>query len=203
MVVLDATQLLFSAQHLQSLYDFVDSALLSDDKSQSMLEKILIINIPNVDWDGLWCFEKIDSEVKCKIFLNTFLIGEYLYLEEKIEKLKEVLAHEYGHHWTLSHIMRQFIDFDFSQDRLPKKYYALRGLDESQCTPFPMDNSFEAWCRCDKEIIAEDYKFLLAPEPYGNLHRIVEAFGDSMPLANPSELVTDFIRSMNTLESLE
>jgi hypothetical protein len=94
MVVLDATQLLFSAQHLQSLYNFVDSALLSDDKSQSMLEKILIVNIPNVDWDGLWYVEKIDSEVKCKIFLNTFLIGEYLSQGKRIKNYIAILVEQ-------------------------------------------------------------------------------------------------------------
>jgi hypothetical protein len=200
-MVSNDTELPFSQQHLQNLQDFVEIHLLSSKESSGMLKEIVIVN-EDEEWDGSWSAKRTELGIVCIIQLNIFFVDDFLSLDEKIESLKTVLAHEHGHHWTLSHLMNNFSTFNYLRDRLPMEYYALRGLNKSQFSAFYINDSFEAWCRCDKEIIAEDYKFFFAPEPHGNFHRIVEEAIDSILLENPSELVGDFIRRINIIKSL-
>lgn len=196
MIVINDTELPFSPQHLQDLLDFVQIELLSDNESSAMLKAIVIVD-EDEEWDGNWSAKRTEEGIVCVVQLNIFFVDEGLSLEEKIDQLKTVLAHEHGHHWTLAYLMNKFNDFNL-RDRMPMQYYALRGLDASLCSAFYVNSSLEAWYRCDKEIIAEDYKFLFAPEPHGNSHRIVEE-ASCITLENPSELVGDFIRKINLL----
>jgi hypothetical protein len=200
-MVTNDTKLPFSQQHLRKLQDFVEIDLLSSIESSEMLKEIVIVD-EDEEWDGSWSAKRTESGIVCVIQLNIFFVKDSLSLDEKIESLKTILAHEHGHHWTLSHLMNNFSNFNYLRDRLPVEYYALRGLDKSKYSAFYINDSFEAWCRCDKEIIAEDYKFLFAPEPHGNFHRIVEEALDSILLENPSELVSNFIRRINMIKSL-
>ncbi len=197
-IITNDTEVSFSPQHLQELLDFVQIELLSDSDSLAMLKEIVVVN-EYEDWDGNWSAKRTEAGIVCVIQLNIFFVDEGLSLDEKIDKLKTVLAHEHGHHWTLSHLMNRFSYFNL-RDRMPMEYYTLRGLDQARYSAFYINSSFEAWCRCDKEIIAEDYKFLFAPEPHGNFHRIVEEANDNI-LKNPSASIGDFIRRINLLES--
>jgi hypothetical protein len=139
----------------------------------------------------------------CKYYqLNTFYLELPESPDNQIEQFKKILAHEYGHHWTLSHLIKN-LNFNHVRDRLPQIYYDRRGLTESICTAFYRDDSIESWFRCDKEIIAEDYKFLFADERYGKPHRIVEEARGIINLDHPNASVDDFIRNIYLLQALE
>jgi hypothetical protein len=195
----------YSEHHKQKLLDFIENDLLSDILSLGMLQQVIITyddSDAKCETDGWWSAKRVGETVRCKIFLNAFLVLQLDSIDDQIEKFKEVLAHEYGHHWTLSHLMRRNHNFDYWRDRLPQTYYQLRGLDNSMCYPCYVGEFMEAWYRCDKEIIAEDYKFLFAPPIYGQPHRIVAEAIDIIGLDHPSESVREFIRNIDRLQSL-
>lgn len=204
MYIIDDTNV-FTSSHLQQLSDFVERDLLSTDVDRCMVSGIVVTH-ERSDYDGLWSCqinrnsqEEVTS-VECLIFLNTFYSLSPSQ-DGQIEELKKVLAHEYGHHWTLSHLIRNH-DFNYLTDRMPPQYYQLRGLEETLYTAFYTDKSESAWYKCDKEMIAEDYKFLFAPHPYNQPHRIVEEAGAhivDLNLQHPNESVRQFIENMNTL----
>jgi hypothetical protein len=204
MQIIDETSM-FSDQQLQMLSDFIERDLLSNSIDRAMLYKVAIVYRPYNGSDGSWQCKKIESQdgtdiIRCVIFLNAFFTRQLETKDLQIEKLKEVLAHEYGHHWTLSHLIRNH-NFNCTE-RLPRTYYDRRGLQESMCKAAYSDSSMESWYRCDKEIIAEDYKFLFAPDRYGKPHRIVEEAKAIIDLEHPNELVCDFIENIDTLQSL-
>jgi predicted Zn-dependent protease with MMP-like domain len=206
MRIIDETGM-FSDQHLQMLLDFIERELLSNVIDRAMLHKVAIVYRPYSDYDGSWQCRKIESQngtdtIRCVIFLNAFFTREFETKDKEIEQFKKVLAHEYGHHWTLSYLIKNH-DFD-CKTRLPREYYDRRGLEESMCSAAYADNSWESWYRCDKEIIAEDYKFLFAPDRYGKPHRIVEDEEAKaiIELENPNESVHEFIRDIHILPSL-
>jgi hypothetical protein len=199
----------FSEQHLHTLSDFVETGLLSNRIDRDMLYKIVIAYRPDKDCDGSWSYQKIKEKeetthcniIRCVIFLNTFYLELPESPDNQIEQLKRILAHEYGHHWTLSHLIKN-LDFNHARDRLPQVYYDRRKLDRSICTAFYRDDSIDSWYRCDKEIIAEDYKFLFAEEHYGRPHRIVEEARGIIDLDYPNASVAEFIRNIYSLQSL-
>lgn len=90
---------------------------------------------------------------EASIILNTFWL-------RTLERMKRTLAHEYGHHWTLGHMVRNSFKIDPYQERAELAYYKMRGL--LPIDSFAPDDSMD-WHHCDKEILAEDYKFLFTP----------------------------------------
>jgi hypothetical protein len=201
MQIIDETRK-FSDQHLQMLSDFIERDLLSNSFDRDMLYKIVVVDRPYSGYDGAWMHdEKSNPNIRCIILLNVFYVLQFESQDDQLEQFKRVLAHEYGHHWTLSHLIKNH-NFNYLQDRLPQTYYQRRGLDNSMCSATYADKSDGYWYRCDKEIIAEDYKFLFAPDRYGKPHRIVEEAKAIIDLDHPNELVGEFIENIDTLQSL-
>ncbi|WP_243684172.1 hypothetical protein [Methanosarcina barkeri] len=88
--------------------------------------------------------------------------------------MKKTLAHEFGHHWTLGYMIENF-EQDIWKERMPLDYYRMRGLDLDNFAP---DYSKD-WYHCDKEVLAEDYKYFYSP--FDGEHRMKNLVG------NPSE----------------
>lgn len=66
----------------------------------------------------------------------------------------------------------------------PRHYYRIRGLDPDD---FAKDYS-KGWTYCDKEVLAEDYKYKFSP--YGDGHRMAHI------VSNPTAEVGDYIRTL-------
>lgn len=129
---------------------------------------------------GYWAVQYLQvgariESARAIIVLNSF----YLFTVEQILK---TLAHEYGHHWTLMYMLDR-LNRPF-QDPAPPLYYRIRGLTPGDFAP---DYS-RGWDRCDKEVLAEDYKYHFSP--YKGKHRMENFIG------NPTGEVRDYIWSL-------
>lgn len=187
----------FSQAELQELENFVRNDLLSTDIDTEWLEVIRLREDARSGYRGYWKFKlRFDAQNPNQIDgIVAVVVLNYYYVKtlapiKRLNTLKTVLAHEYGHHWTLSYlVVNQGIDV--WNERMPIEYYQLRGLNNQD---HACDYS-KGWHKCDKEIIAEDYRVLFAPQPYNENHRIVN-FGN--PLALPSQNVKKYIENLKT-----
>lgn len=85
------------------------------------------------------------------------------------EYAKYILAHEYGHHYTIYH---KLVDWGLlPNERFPDSYYTARPLSK---TATATDYSL-GWQNCEAEVIAEDYSYFYSG--YG-LHRMSSIFGN-------------------------
>jgi hypothetical protein len=201
----------FSPQHLTELSEFVEKHLLSTSKDRDWVSSIIIVE-ERSNYAGRWLCEETKNSlgeitsIDCLIFLNVFHVRRLsLALEIQIKELKKILSHEYGHHWTLSYLIRNH-GFNFSRDRLPQEYYEARGLNTLNCIEFYTKQSHKHdWYRCDKEIIAEDYRCLFAPPPYNVDHQIVEAKAAKhvITLDHPNSTVRKFIENIHITYGLK
>jgi hypothetical protein len=133
-------------------------------------------------YKGYWTasFERVGADVKD---LQAVIILNATYLLT-VEQLERTLAHEFGHHWTLGYLMVKFETPSWFEDRAPYLYYRIRGLDPAD---FAADYSL-GWSNCDKEVLAEDYKYRFSP--YTGEHRMASAVG------NPTTEVRDYLWSL-------
>lgn len=157
----------YTLEELESLSDFVEQELrLSSPIELAWLDVIEIRDL-GLDTNGDW-YGQYDDDAqtfKAIIRLNYLVLGT-------IEQLQRILAHEYGHHWTLSYLAVHH-NLRIYKERLPRTYYKIRGLSEEHCIYSPQQiRTFEDWMRCDKEIIAEDYRVLFSPHPHNQDHQI-------------------------------
>lgn len=158
----------YTLEELESLSDFVEQELrLSSPIELAWLDVIEIRDLglnTNGDWYGR--YDDDGQTFKARIRLNSLVLGT-------IEQLQRTLAHEYGHHWTLSYLAVHH-NLRIYKERLPRTYYKIRGLSEEHCIYSPQQiRTFEDWMRCDKEIIAEDYRVLFSPHPHNQDHQMV------------------------------
>lgn len=158
----------YTLDELESLSDFVERELrLSSPIELAWLDVIEIKDLRSND-NGYWVgnYDRDRQTFTATIYLNSLVLGT-------IEQLKRTLAHEYGHHWTLSYLAVHH-NLRIYKERLPRTYYKIRGLSEEHCIYSPGQiKTFEDWMRCDKEIIAEDYRVLFSPHPHNQDHRMV------------------------------
>jgi len=189
----------------QELETFVHKDLLSTELDIDWLDIIKIqengLNNSGGSWRGGLIYDQ-DNEI---IGFGAVIILNYSYVKifknnpkKRLDKLKEVLAHEYGHHWTLSYLLVKKIIGNFADERLPQKYYKLRGLNKRKYTSYPASPSFDSWCLCDKEVIAEDYRILFASTPYNQNHKMVL----HSKLAAPNEDIKNYIKNLPSIQEI-
>ena len=145
----------------------------------SWLEAVKVRDDGASGYSGYWTasFQRVGADVKdlkAVIILN----AHYLLTVGQLEK---TLAHEFGHHWTLGYLMAKYETPSWFGDRAPYLYYRIRGLDPAI---FAADYS-KGWSNCDKEVLAEDYKYRFSP--YTGEHRMANLVG------NPSTEVEDYL----------
>jgi hypothetical protein len=193
---------LLSPEDLDELDIFIQDHLLSRDTDRAFLGQIRIHNRDSNDhgaWDVSVKFSPEGSLISlvAVITLNIYHFRG-LHAHERLTELKTVLAHEYGHHWTLIYLYASQRMTDHSFERLPEAYYLARALSKEYFTCnydyslYPLH-----WHRCDKEIIAEDYRVLFAPYPYNQNHQMVEH--PVLQLDPPSQVIADYIQSLENL----
>lgn len=118
--------------------------------------------------DGLWVGT---------IYINGFYLQRCQTLKEQKNLLVSILAHEYGHHYTMYWRYYQQITKGTSKEEaskifreihnnpLPEEYWELRGTQREEVLngidTSHRDSDFRDWIRDDAEIFAEDYVFLL------------------------------------------
>lgn len=184
----------FSQAELDELRNFITNELLSTEEELEWLSKIIIRDDIRASYSGYWKAkfhvnpenpDEIDG-IAAVIILNHFHL-------RTLKRLKSTLAHEYGHHWTLTYLAVSQ-GMDYMRHRMPVEYYQLRGLDEHN---YAHDYS-KGWYYCDKEVIAEDYRVLFAPSPHNQEHRI--AINSGSQLASPSEEIREYIRKLAEYE---
>ena len=132
------------------------------------LTEIVLRNDGACKYAGYWeCDYDIDDArnvvgFSARIFLNTGWLTA-------IEDMEETLAHEYGHHWTLGHLLtRGRLPSDDPDCPAPGLYCRLRRLDSTKFRGTDGDDSYDQWLLCDKEVMAEDYRHLLTERPNGH-----------------------------------
>ena len=194
-IVIEDSQELFSPVVHKELARFLDEDLLHDKLDILSLLYIRIDKRDSRDL-GSWCWAKDEQSGRegGVIFLN----ARYL---KTSNALKTTLAHEYGHHWTITNCVRHHwhsiiaSGAPVNNERLPQQYYSLRGLSTEH---FFADIS-RGWNFCDREVIAEDYKVLFSPHPINERHFIIDEL-IKMRLHNlldrPSSDVAEYIRNL-------
>lgn len=169
-------------EDFQRLKGFIIDHCISSVDSLVRLEQVTLQDDGNENYLGYWSAQYIRDgadvrDVKAVIVLN----AHYL---KTVEQMEATLAHEFGHHWTLSHFMERYDMIGWFNERAPWLYYRIRGLDPES---FAKDYE-KGWSYCDKEVLAEDFKYRFSP--YTGLHRMRQSVG------NPTTEVADYIRSL-------
>ena len=159
----------------------------------------------------MWGIGVLDSEnfsnshiiqsVRAEIVINFSYYNFHVNLEQletseienatsiMIEDCKKTLAHEYGHHWTLSYLAVNH-GIDYTRHQIPWKYYWLRKLNPLHHA----HNYSKGWENCDQEIVAEDYRVLFAPPPHNQEHEIVRRKNGRFK--NPGRSIEQYIREL-------
>lgn len=128
----------------------------------------------------------IIAEFQAIIVLNSWYL-------KRIEDMEDTLAHEYGHNWTLGHLIlleRIEPDKNNSTDkvRVPWIYYRMRQLDPKKFVA-GVKQGKAGWYHCDKEVLAEDYRVLFTN--CNESHAMAHLVG------LPSTEVAEYIKKLN------
>lgn len=162
-----------SADEFNELKNFVVDKCLCTYMETPWLKYVKIRMDGDTGYMGYWTsqWEEIGLD---KRNLKAVIILNATYLKT-LDQMKKTLAHEFGHHWTIGYIL-ETLEMPW-ESRLPLDYYRMRGLDLDNFAP----NYSIDWEHCDKEILAEDYKYFFSP--FTGEHRMKNLVG------NPSKEV--------------
>jgi len=188
----------FTPAELKEIVNFIVNDLLSNNLDIDWLGVIRIREDARSGYEGYWKFKlHLDAENKIDgivavIVLNYYYV-KFLEPQQRLDALKTVLAHEYGHHWTLSYLT-VYQSLDVWNERMPSEYYQIRGLNNQDYA----HNYSQGWNKCDKEIIAEDYRSLFSPAPYNENHQMGTSCGGT--LEPPNQEVKTYINNLNKFQ---
>jgi hypothetical protein len=158
---------------------FVIDKCLCTSEEVPKLESVTIRDDGNSGYSGYWAgkYNIIGADVT--FFSGVIVINSY-YLKT-VEQMERTLAHEFGHHWTLSYYLGRYELRGWFAEHAPWLYYRIRGLDPNK---YAMDYS-KGWGYCDKEVLAEDFKYKWSP--YTGEHRMKNDLGN--PMAEAGEYI--------------
>ncbi|MBS3030154.1 MAG: hypothetical protein HCA25_24740 [Dolichospermum sp. DET50] len=181
---------ILSKSDLIELGNFITQELdLFSIEEFSLLESIIIDTKKDLNVEGFWRakFSKNKNNPKetTGVYAWIFLNAAYL---TTLKDFKTTLAHEYGHHWTILYFIKNH-GFQLEQ-RLSDQYYQLRGLNNKDYAP----DYTKGWLRCDREIIAEDYRVISAYSPHNQEHRMASDSG--IELTFPNEEIKLYIKGL-------
>jgi hypothetical protein len=171
-----------STSEFERLESFITDNCLCSTEEISKLKHVKVRDDGASGYSGYWSaqYTMVGADVKdvtAVIILNSFYL-------KTVEQMERTLAHEFGHHWTLSYFMERHEMKGWFNESAPRLYYRIRGLDPAS---FAKDYS-KGWSYCDKEVLAEDYKHLFSP--HKGAHRMKSIVG------NPITEVQDYIRAL-------
>lgn len=178
--LIDQAHVLSPADY-KRLKSFIIDNCLCTSEDVVKLKFVKIRDDGPTDYSGYWTgtYKRVGADVrdvKGVIILNSFYL-------KTVEQMERTLAHEFGHHWTLTYFMDRTEMIGWFDEPAPWLYYRIRGLDPDK---YAKDYS-KGWSYCDKEVLAEDYKHRFTP--YKG-HRM------SNDIGNPSTEVVDYIKAL-------
>jgi hypothetical protein len=156
--------------------------------TRGILDKIFFIKIvdehdddPNyVRWAGNWHPVTVtrngeETFVGAQIILNVHYANDNDKVS-RLDSLAEALSHEYSHHWTMCYAY-EYLDNPFST-RYLLPYYRARNIGRSALIKYvDANDSYENYLRCDKEVVAEDFKYFFTPFRSNHLMADIEEIG--------------------------
>lgn len=169
-----------SSKEFNQLKNFIVDKCLCTHVETPWLLSVKVRKDGPTGYYGYWSvrYEQIGLDIRnvqAVIVLNaTYLLT--------MEQLQKTLAHEFGHHWTLGYMLER-LEIPF-KNRAPVEYYRMRGLTLDDFAP---DYS-KGWYNCDKEVLAEDYKYFFSP--FKGEHRMENLIGD--PSVEVNTMIWDF-----------
>jgi hypothetical protein len=179
--LIDTAGALSPAEFAQLESFIIDDCLCGTDDLR-MLRHVELRNDGASGYSGYWSASyTLDGadvkDIQAVIVLNSFYL-------RTVTQMERTLAHEFGHHWTIGYLMDRQEMIGWFDEAAPRLYYRIRGLDPGD---FAKDYS-KGWTFCDKEVLAEDYKYQFSP--YRDGHRMAHLVN------NPTAEVGTFIRSL-------
>lgn len=162
------------------LKDFIIDDCLCGTEDLKMLRHVELRDDGPAGYSGYWAVSyTLDGtdvrDIQAVIVLNAFYL-------KTVTQMERTLAHEFGHHWTLGYLMDRQELIGWFDEPAPRLYYRIRGLNPRE---FTKDYS-RGWSFCDKEVLAEDYKYQFSP--YRDDHRMAHL------VSHPTAEVAEFIR---------
>ncbi len=146
------------------------------------LKHIIIRDDGLTNYAGYWTISLSKRENRLHE-LETAIVLNSRYLLSVVS-FKRILAHEYGHNWTLGYLYHLERINDHFKDKAPRLYYRIRRLNYDKIKP----NYSRDWKYCDKEIMAEDYRILFTNNK--TPHKMKELTG------NPSSEVASYLQAL-------
>ena len=179
--LIDVAGVLSTADFKRLKSFIIDHCLCTTDEINK-LKHVLVRDDGASGYSGYWAakYTRIEADVRD---VEAIIVINAYYLKT-VEQMERTLAHEFGHHWTLTFFMDRHEMVGWFNERAPWLYYRVRGLDPDK---FAKDYS-KGWYACDKEVLAEDYKHHFSP--YNGEHRMAHLVG------NPTTEVNDYIRAL-------
>lgn len=150
-----------------TLKNFVNSNLLHTTDLAFMYE-IRIIDCAECNYSGLYTGSYMQSGSDITKAYGYITLNALPYKDNArfTDYMKLILAHEYGHHYTLYH---RWVDLDIpSGQRFPDAYYNVRPLSKATTA---YDYSL-GWEDCDAEILAEDYSYIYSGYGYHGMSNV-------------------------------
>ncbi len=162
-VPVDDLDNILSEDERNLLSELIPSRCLSNTAILNKLLRVVVADFGSCRWDGLW---EVVNEIEdgqevfkgAQILINSYYAGHG---KERIKRMLDTLCHEYGHHWTLCWAM------EYLEDPLAKRYlltfYKSRNIFRD-VLHYNIDyQSYDEWLHCDKEVVAEDFKYFFTP----------------------------------------
>lgn len=179
--LVDKDNILSKAEY-ERLKSFVIDNCLCGSEDLIKLKQVTLQNDGDQGYTGYWSGQYTINgadirDVSAVIVLNSFYL-------KTVEQMERTLAHEFGHHWTLSYLMDRYEMDGWFKEPAPRLYYRIRDLDPSK---YARDYS-KGWSYCDKEVLAEDFKHKFSP--YSGTHRM------SNDVGNPTAEVAEYIKGL-------
>lgn len=152
------------------LKDFIKNNLLWTTTEIKQMRQIIVTDCVDCQWNGNYTgsYSTKGATITDAFGWITLNVRNYKDSTYLIDYMKIVLAHEYGHHWSLYYKWTK-LNLGASA-RFPDDYYSIRSLSKEKTAP---DYSL-GWDHCDGEIVAEDYQYFYAGY---NTHAMKDLFG--------------------------
>lgn len=179
--LIDEAGVLSDAEYDRLKGFIIDQCLCTTDEL-AKLQAVRVRDDGPAGYSGYWTARYVRDGADVKDVTAVIVLNAHYLLT--VEQMERTLAHEFGHHWTLGYYMDRHEMIGWFNERAPWLYYRIRGLDPDS---FAKDYSM-GWSRCDKEVLAEDYKYRFSP--YNDGHRMESLVG------NPTTEVRDYVQAL-------
>jgi hypothetical protein len=131
----------------------------------SKLTRIFVFDWGATDWKGAWeaiyQVSLVDGEEifnSGQILLNAQYFGVG---PDRLREIEDTLCHEYAHHWTMCYHLDRV--YNGLQHRYVMLFYHYRNMPLNTLNCHLPSVTYAEWLRCDKEVVAEDFKVQFTP----------------------------------------